>query len=71
MLGLPAPERERLSLHALPSRLATCRFRQGGWQITYHEFRPVSAGRLPARLSATAGDVRVRIVVDDWQLPTP
>ncbi len=72
MLGLPAPESGAVEPAALPVAAGNVTgFRQRDWEITFPEFRPVSGWSLPARLNATAGDVRVRIVVDDWQLPTP
>jgi outer membrane lipoprotein LolB len=66
MLGVPAPET------VAPSQPATgsvAGFTQAGWVITYEAFQPAGDWSLPARLTATTGDARVRIVVDDWQLP--
>jgi outer membrane lipoprotein LolB len=39
---------------------------QAGWSIAYDRYMPVAGDLLPARLVLTAGDVRVRIVVDHW-----
>jgi outer membrane lipoprotein LolB len=39
---------------------------QAGWSITYDRYMPVAGDLLPARLVLTAGDVRVRIVIDHW-----
>lgn len=66
MLGVPAPET------AAPAQAATgavAGFTQAGWVITYEAFEPAGDWSLPSRLTATTGDARVRIVVDDWQLP--
>ena len=42
---------------------------QAGWSIAYDRYMPVAGDLLPARLVLTAGDVRVRIVIDHWDLP--
>lgn len=66
MLGVPAPDA------VAPAQAATGTvpgFTQGGWVVTYEAFQPAGEWSLPARLTATTGDARVRIVVDDWQLP--
>lgn len=39
---------------------------QAGWNISYDRYMPVAGDVLPARLVLTAGDVRVRIVIDHW-----
>jgi outer membrane lipoprotein LolB len=39
---------------------------QAGWSIAYDRYMPVGGDVLPARLVLTAGDVRVRIVIDHW-----
>lgn len=39
---------------------------QAGWSIAYDRYLPVAGDLLPARLVLTAGDVRVRIVIDHW-----
>jgi outer membrane lipoprotein LolB len=39
---------------------------QAGWSIAYERYMPVAGDLLPARLVLTAGDVRVRIVIDRW-----
>ena len=39
---------------------------QAGWSIAYDRYMPVSGDLLPARLVLSAGDVRVRIVIDHW-----
>jgi outer membrane lipoprotein LolB len=39
---------------------------QAGWSIAYDRYMPVAGDVLPARLVLTAGDVRVRIVIDHW-----
>jgi outer membrane lipoprotein LolB len=39
---------------------------QAGWNIAYDRYMPAAGDWLPARLVLTAGDVRVRIVIDHW-----
>ena len=41
---------------------------QAGWSIAYDRYMPAAGDLLPARLVLTTGDVRVRIVVDHWDL---
>ena len=72
MLGLPAPETPGAGVTRLAAGEGEgAGFRQRDWEVRYPEFKPVSGWSLPARLNATSGGVRVRIVVDDWQLPAP
>jgi outer membrane lipoprotein LolB len=39
---------------------------QAGWNIAYDRYTPVAGDLLPSRLVLTAGNVRVRIVIDHW-----
>ena len=70
MLGVPAPEPSgsgpvQASTGSVPG------FVQRGWVISYEELKPQAGWSLPARLTATTSGARVKIVVDDWILPTP
>jgi len=70
MLGVPAPGRPgsgpvQVSTGSVPG------FVQGGWVVSYEELKPQAGWSLPARLTATTSEARVRIVVDDWILPAP
>ena len=70
MLGVPAPDPTgsgpvQASTGTVPG------FIQGGWVISYEELKPQAGWSLPARLTATTGGTRVKIVVDDWILPAP
>ena len=67
MLGIPAPD---ALAPAQPATGPVAGFTQAGWVITYESFKAAGDWALPARLTATTGDARVRIVVDDWQLPS-
>jgi len=42
---------------------------QAGWSIVYDRYMPVAGDLLPARLTLSRDDVRVRIVIDHWQWP--
>lgn len=66
MLGVPAPD--RLGPAEAVAGPATG-FTQQGWLVNYEAFRPAGPWSLPARLTASRGDARVRVVVDDWQVP--
>ena len=70
MLGVPAPVGGGLG--SSPVQMATGPvpgFVQDGWVVTLDESRVVGAWRLPVKLSATTSGVRIKLVVDDWQLP--
>jgi len=70
MLGVPAPAGDGPG--AAPVQMATGSvpgFVQDGWVVTLDQSRVVGAWRLPVRLSATTTGVRIKLVVDDWQLP--
>lgn len=72
MLGLPAPDATGGAAVALPVGAGgQTGFRQREWEVSFQEFRGVAGWSLPARFNAAAPGVRVRIIVDDWQLPTP
>ncbi len=64
--GLPAPGIEgqvRLNGGGHASEL-----HQGGWTITYGEYRSVGRYRLPARLSVDGDGVSVRLAVRRWEV---
>jgi outer membrane lipoprotein LolB len=67
VLGVPdpgAPATEALDRQA--QRLSA--LMQAGWRIDYTEYRAVGADALPARLTLQRDTVRVRLLVDEWQL---
>ena len=67
MLGLAAPGEpaEVTDAAAAPWRV----IEQSGWRIGYDAFTTATGMSLPQRFTATQGDVRVRVVVDDWSVP--
>lgn len=67
VIGLAAPGPHRWSETADGRR----RLEQDGWSIEYGEFTTHGRTELPTRLTATAGETRVRLVIDRWALGTP
>lgn len=44
---------------------------QAGWRISVLEYRDHGGLALPARLFLNAGDLKIRLAIDGWSLPTP
>jgi outer membrane lipoprotein LolB len=68
LLGIPAPADVvdgpvQLATGAVPG------FVQAGWVISYDAMAAQGGWTLPAKLTATSGGARVRIVIDDWTVP--
>lgn len=64
LLGVPAPSAPvQRATGAVPG------FTQAGWVVEYPAYRSAGPWSLPARLTATTANARVRLVIDDWQLP--
>jgi outer membrane lipoprotein LolB len=70
MLGIPAPASEGGG-PVQGATGATPGFVQGAWVVSYDAIGAQAGWRLPLRFSATTAGTRVRIVVDDWTLPSP
>jgi outer membrane lipoprotein LolB len=68
MLGVPAPGSDARPLSDHASGPA---FTQDDWTVAYESFQASGPWSLPARFTASTADARVRILVDDWQLPPP
>jgi outer membrane lipoprotein LolB len=67
ILGVPQPDvPAQESLDAAQQRLDS--LVQGGWHIAYTAYGDVHGQTLPTRLTLERDAVRVRLVVDDWQL---
>jgi outer membrane lipoprotein LolB len=64
MLGLPAPGPHRWYRDEQGRQV----LEQNDWRIEYGDFATSRGTELPTRLTATAGDTRVRLVVDRWNL---
>ena len=65
LLGLPAPGVEATvrDQNQAPWRI----IEQAGWRLAYDSFLVVAGLNLPRRLSAEQGEVRVRVVIDEWR----
>jgi outer membrane lipoprotein LolB len=66
VLGVPDPGAPA-SVKLDPQQRLT-RLDQDGWQIAYTAYMPVGAAWLPRLLTLHRAQVRVRMVVDGWQL---
>jgi outer membrane lipoprotein LolB len=42
---------------------------QAGWIVRYDPFTAVHGWSVPTRLTAAGGGARIKVIVDDWQLP--
>ena len=63
MLGIPAPGSFTWRSQAVPKTLE-----QDGWVVVYERSSDHVGTPLPARLTATSGSSRVRLVIDRWVL---
>ncbi|HVS75389.1 MAG TPA: lipoprotein insertase outer membrane protein LolB [Steroidobacteraceae bacterium] len=66
VLGVPDPGAP--AAVNLDSRQRLTRLTQDGWRIDYGAYMPVGAEWLPRLMTLRRGEVRVRMVVDEWQL---
>jgi outer membrane lipoprotein LolB len=66
ILGVPDPALPAAeTLDPLGQRLT--RLEQDGWRIDYGSYTAVGGEWLPARVTLERADVRVKLLVDDWQ----
>jgi outer membrane lipoprotein LolB len=70
LLGIPAPG-DVADGPVQPATGSVPGFVQAGWVVSYDALGEQGAWTLPAKLTATSGSTRVRIVIDDWTLPPP
>jgi outer membrane lipoprotein LolB len=66
ILGASDPKSSALESLDTEQRLA--HLEQDGWQVDYADYVLVQQQWLPRRLSATRGALRLRVVIDHWQL---
>jgi outer membrane lipoprotein LolB len=67
VLGVPDPARPATeALDQTQQRLAG--LTQDGWRVDYQSYVTAGDQALPARLTLQRDDVRVRLLVDNWQL---
>jgi outer membrane lipoprotein LolB len=66
VLGVPDPARPAdEQLDSGRQRLSS--LEQDGWRIDYSDYVAVGSEWLPSRLTLERADVRVKLLVDDWQ----
>lgn len=68
ILGVPDPDSAAPASVQFDSQQRVTQLTQDGWQIDYSAYMPVGAEWLPRLLTLRRQDVRVRMVVDGWQL---
>ena len=64
--GLPAPGEQAkvtLSNDGVPDQII-----QHNWQIDYLRFSDEQGVKIPSRIRAESGDIKITLVVNDWQL---
>ena len=66
MLGVPAPDAPASVADAVTAPLRV--IEQAEWRIGYDTFTPVRGVSLPARFTATREGVRLKVMVDEWQV---
>jgi outer membrane lipoprotein LolB len=66
VLGVPDPATPAQESLDAEQRLAS--LTQDGWQVTYGAYVAAGAETLPARLTLERDTVRLRLLVEDWQL---
>ena len=67
VLGVPDPTQPATeSLDPAQQRLSG--LTQGGWHVEYQSYESAGGEALPARLTLQRDTVRVRLVVDGWQI---
>lgn len=68
VLGLPDPDgavtANRVDQYGLPRHMV-----QYGWSIDYSRYVSAGGYRLPQRLEARRGTVRIKLVVNNWTVP--
>jgi outer membrane lipoprotein LolB len=69
LIGVPAPGRGPGLVQAATG--STPGFVQGAWVVSYDAYTDAAGWRLPARMTATTAGVKVRVVVDEWQVSQP
>lgn len=65
--GLPAPNLPFVKQLDDQGRLEI--LEQSGWKLDYRQYVPIYHWELPAKLTLARADLRVRFIIDEWQLP--
>jgi outer membrane lipoprotein LolB len=66
VLGLSDPSQS--AAPSLDERQRLTQLQQGGWSIHYDEYLPVAGQWLPRRLTLSRDTLRLKLVIDAWQL---
>jgi outer membrane lipoprotein LolB len=66
IMGVPAPDGPATVSDAAQAPLRV--IEQADWRIGYDAFRSVQGVSLPARFTASREGVRLKVMVDEWQL---
>lgn len=66
MLGVPAPQSPANVTDSAKVPLRV--IEQADWRVGYDAFRPTEGVSLPTRFTATREGVRIRVMVDEWQV---
>lgn len=66
VIGVPEPEGSATPRYDATGLLRE--LRQAGWAVDYEQFMPVQGFALPQKLSARGVDMRLKLVVDDWEI---
>ena len=67
LLGLAAPGSAAQVIADGPESARS--IEQDGWTIRYEPFTAVQGWSVPTRMTAASGEARIKVIVDDWQLP--
>jgi outer membrane lipoprotein LolB len=66
MLGVPSPGSPSSVADATVAPMRV--IEQSGWRIGYDVFTASGGVSLPERFTATQGGIRLKVIVDDWQV---
>lgn len=64
-LGIPDPGVPAELTHADQQKLS--RLVQRGWQVDFEQYREGAGQLMPRRLVAVSDDVKVRLIIDEWE----
>jgi outer membrane lipoprotein LolB len=72
VVGAPDPaQAEDAGTASLDDQQRLSQLAQEGWTVHYDAYMSAQGQWLPRRLTASRGDLRLRLVVEDWQVQVP
>jgi len=72
ILGLPSPDKDSLRSLNLDPQGQLVSLQQSGWTIHYRRYQTIDAVALPRKLDMQHDNIKIRIVIDHWELsPQP